>query len=337
MVVVRLESLDRVGTTYVQFSPPLHPRSAAAARPTGMSCSGGVRLAAAAARRVHSVAARGRASRRARPHVLPTGATALVQQLERAISDRDARLAAAERDLQARLADKDARLADKDAAERELQARLADKDARLADKDARLADKDARLADKDALMKAQLTWASSELATSKYNADVASGILNVRELFEACLADIWRACGPSIYVRVSTSQKLAQLLSASGIRCPGLLTYLHQAAADNGLPEEEVLQQARKLYEALSLRVHADVAEGTTRFFPAQVIDHMGGPATVALAAFVRFTGRDISLYGKDAASLPLRLRRPPLSCPCSATAEELQRAPLLGPPASGA
>jgi hypothetical protein len=256
-----------------------------------------------------------------------------VRHLERAIADRDARLAAAERELQAHVA----------AAERELLLRMADKDARLAAAErklqARMADKDALLAEKDAHMKTRILLAAFELAASKHEADVAKGILSERGLvglFEACVADIWRRCGPVPRgtARVPTTQKLAQVLSASASCCPGLIAYLQLAAADNGHPEEEVLRQARKLCETLSsARVHADSVEGTTRP-PAQVIANTDGPAAVALAALVRFTGRDIWLYSEDAASLPLRLRLrlPPWSCPCDATVEQLQRAPLVGP-----
>ena len=335
--------------------PVTVPQAHASQGPRASGCvrglAGTMRLVGAVARRVHSAAARGGRGWLAPSPLL----AATLQQLQRTIADKDARLgellarvASAERELHDRLAEKDARIADKErelqarvaAAERELQARVADKDARVAAAEHELQVRVAAaerervncLALMEARMKDQIAAASRELAYAKYETDVANGILNVRGLFEACLADIWRVRGPSARSgsRVSTTQKLAQVLSTNEPRlCPGLLAYLDVAAADNGESEEEVLQQARKMYDALSSRVHADSPERTTRM-PVKVIAHLGRPGVVALTAFVRFTGRDFALYGGDdgCTLLPLRLRPPPHALPCSATAEQLRSMP---------
>jgi len=231
------------------------------------------------------------------------------------LAEKDARLAAAERDMRERLSAKDALLS---AAERH-------KDALLSAKDALIAEKDARLSD---VRKSH----ARELASAKHAADLARGVLNVRGLFEACLADVWRAAGGRPEDRASVSEKLRQLVAAESGRCPGLVAYLKMAAADNGVPEPELLRQAGRLYEVLSERLHSDAASGAgTTSLPAELFERSGRATMVALAAFVRFTGRNLALYSSDGAAQRLRLRaiEPPAS-PCrDLTWEELLQLPL--------
>jgi len=223
------------------------------------------------------------------------------------LADKDARIASAEREMKERVA----------AAERELKERVATAERSAAAAESQLRE---RLAEKDAGMAAQCLASAQALARAKHETDVARGILNVRGLFEACLAEIWRAS--EIKGTVSTSKKLEALLAGGG--CPGLSAYLQLTAVDNGVPEEEVLRQAKSLYDKLSVRLHADAAEGTSRL-PIEVLERWGRPTMVALAAFVSFAGRDLSLYNEEGGDLQLRLRLVPSPIPCKATMEELK------------
>ena len=275
----------------------------------------------------------------------------------------------------ARLVEKDARLVEKNALLVEKDARLAEKDARLAEKDARLAaalaaaernlrerlvsaerelrgalaGKDALLAIKDELLAEVRASSSRDVAIAKHAADVAKGVLNVRGLFEACLADIAAAAcrgaasssSPSSSPLPSAPSALLRLLlgrssssAASGAPpsiCPGFVAYLRRAAADNGVPERDMLTQAGRLYDVLSERLHSDAASGagTTRL-PAEVFERSGRTTMVALAAVVRFSGRDIALYDATGDAQPLRLRLPPpAAAACAATFEALANEPF--------
>ena len=234
------------------------------------------------------------------------------------LADKDARIASAEREMKERVATAERELqARVAAAERELKERVATAERSAAAAESQLRE---RLAEKDAGMAAQCLASAQALARAKHETDVARGILNVRGLFEACLAEIWRAS--EIKGTVSTSKKLEALLAGGG--CPGLSAYLQLTAVDNGVPEEEVLRQAKSLYDKLSVRLHADAAEGTSRL-PIEVLERWGRPTMVALAAFVSFAGRDLSLYNEEGGDLQLRLRLVPSPIPCKATMEELK------------
>ena len=90
-----------------------------------------------------------------------------------------------------------------------------------------------------------------------------------------------------------------------------------------------MLTQAGRLYEVLSERLHSDAASGAgTTHLPVEMFEHSGRTTMVALAAFVRFTGRDIALYNATGAVASLRLRLP-LPAACTATAEALATAPF--------
>ena len=245
------------------------------------------------------------------------------------------------------LAEKDARLAAAlAAAEHNLRERLMAAERELRDA---LAGKDALLAIKDELLAEVRKSASRDVAIAKHAADVAKGVLNVRGLFEACLADIAAAAcrgaasssSPSSSPLPSAPSALLRLLlgrssssAASGAPpsiCPGFVEYLRRAAADNGVPERDMLTQAGRLYDALSERLHSDAATGagTTRL-PAEVFERSGRTTMVALAAVVRFSGRDIALYDATGDAQPLRLRLPPrAAAACAATFEALANAPF--------
>ena len=194
------------------------------------------------------------------------------------------------------------------------------------------------------------TSSSREVALAKHAADIAKGVLNARGLFEACLADIASAAssGSSSSFPSSPSAQLRRLLGGGGgggggggsssgsaapgaqpSPCPGLVAYLRRAAADNGVPEREMLTQAGRLYEVLSERLHSDAASGAgTTTLPVEMFERSGRATMVALAAFVRFTGRDIALYNANGSMASLRLRLPPPAA-CTATAEALATAPF--------
>ena len=254
-------------------------------------------------------------------------ATNLLLALKDALlAEKDARIAAAERELRERIA----------AAERELRERIAAAERELHGKDALLAE--------------VRTSSSREVALAKHAADIAKGVLNARGLFEACLADIASAAssGSSSSFPSSPSAQLRRLLGGGGgggggggsssgsaapgaqpSPCPGLVAYLRRAAADNGVPEREMLTQAGRLYEVLSERLHSDAASGAgTTHLPVEMFERPGRTTMVALAAFVRFTGRDIALYNATGAVASLRLRLPPPAA-CTATVEALATAPF--------
>ena len=202
------------------------------------------------------------------------------------------------------LAEKDVHLMEKDA---HLVAMLAEKDARLVEKDAHLVDmlaeKDARLVAKDALLleKAKLEAAyARELAVALHVADVARGIVGSRALFEACLVSLWQQAHAEVREQPpysSMGERARKLLRApsDGGRFPGLLSALTAAAEDNGVPAAEVIFQARRMYETLSSRVHAEELGGTAAL-PADAF--AGRPALIAFATIVRAAGRELSLYG---------------------------------------
>ena len=237
---------------------------------------------------------------------------------------------------------------------------LALKDALLAEKDARIAAAERELHGKDALLAEVRMSSSRDVALAKHAADIAKGVLNARGLFEACLADIASAASSGSFSSFpsSPSAQLRRLLggssssnssssggggggggsnSSSGSAapgaqpspCPGLVAYLRRAAADNGVPEREMLTQAGRLYEVLSERLHSDAASGAgTTTLPVEMFERSGRATMVALAAFVRFTGRDIALYNANGSMASLRLRLPPPAA-CTATAEALATAPF--------
>jgi hypothetical protein len=216
-------------------------------------------------------------------------------------------------------AEKDLRLA---ASERELRERVAAFERELAGKDERLED----------LRKAH----AAALAVAAHDVDVSRGLLNVRGLFEACVEDAWRAAAPRVNPEeryATVSDKLRLLLR--GDACPGLVAYLKVAAEDNGAPEGDLLRQAGRLYEVLSERLHSDAASsvGTTEL-PAAIFDRSGRNTMIALAAFARFTGRDLALYsfvGGGAQQQRLQLRRvgPLVPCHAELTREKLMLLPF--------
>jgi len=233
--------------------------------------------------------------------------TARIAAAERSIAAAERSVAAAERSVAA--AERSVA-----AAERELRERLAEKDAHLCDVRAH---------------------AAQLLAHAKHAADVAKGVLNVRGLFEACLAEIWRAAGPGPALsvdRTPVTARLRLLLSeGSGAgHCAGLVAYLRVAAEDNGVPEREILMQAGRLYEVLSERLHSDATSGAgTTSLPTAIFDRSGRTTMVALAAFVRFTGRSIALYDDMGGAQSLRMRQLDSPTQCGVTLEVLRKAPF--------
>jgi hypothetical protein len=193
-------------------------------------------------------------------------------------------------------------------------------DARLADmareKNERLGDAAARLAEvvraRDELLAVERVWHARELALAKHEADVARGIVNARGLFESALADIVRLFesrgrGP---VPPSVSARLAWLFLGT---CPEFVAYLKAAAADNSMDEKLVIQQARKLFDVLSERLHSGAlasADAPVRM-PSEVFERSGDPTKVAFAAFVAFAGRDLRLYNFAGGDVAVKLRAP--------------------------
>ena len=239
------------------------------------------------------------------------------------LSEKDARLAEKDSFFKSVTGEKDARLAEKDA-------RLAEKDARLAEKDVRLAEKDVRLAEKDAAFAKLEAAMSRDLASALHAADMARGVAGSRALFEACMMVLWQQAHAELREQppeASMTERVRKLLRApfDGGKFPGLPSALTVAAEDNGVPSMEVVSQARRMYEMLSARVHAEEVGGTAAL-PAELFAAAGRPALVAFAAIVRAAGRELSLYGLGRMQMPLRLRARVSS---TATVEQARAAPM--------
>jgi len=221
----------------------------------------------------------------------------------------------------ARLAEKDERLAEKDERLADAKARLAftvrDKDERLAEKDERLTDTvrtmDARLADAGALLFEVRKSAVRDLALAKHDADVARSVVDARGLFEACVAELASQLvnagrKPPGIAQSSVSARLALLFTD----CPEFVAYLNSVAADNSVPSDVLLRQAKKLYDVLSERLHATKAGGGPVDVSVALFERSGHPTLVAFAALVHFAGRDLRLYNFDRSSSSVKLGIPP-------------------------
>ena len=260
----------------------------------------------------HAVSAAAAAPRRAASTLSPARAP---RGLAALIAAADARAAAAEH-----------RLADKEAL-------LAAAGCRLADKDALVAAAECRLADKQALADATSKLHAVELAAAKHAADVANSRLNVRSILETSVYETWSTCGPrkpSPAASGCAGRLMALLEPGNG--CAGLIAYVRVAAADNGVPPEHALAEARKLYATFCSRMHADAPEGSEGLSSA-VFEGPGRTALVAYAALVHFSGRRLRLYmadgalGNARAELPLTMRT---LRSCSATEAEICASPEL-------
>jgi len=216
--------------------------------------------------------------------------------------------------LHALLVEKNARLAEKDE-------RLAEKDERLADAKARLAftgrEKDERLTDTvrtmDALLFEVRKSAVRDLALAKHDADVARSVVDARGLFEACVAELASQLvnagrKPPGIAQSSVSARLALLFTD----CPEFVAYLNSVAADNSVPSDVLLRQAKKLYDVLSERLHATKAGGGPVDVSVALFERSGHPTLVAFAALVHFAGRDLRLYNFDRSSSSVKLGIPP-------------------------
>jgi len=244
------------------------------------------------------------------PRLAAAALRALLDASDKSFALMDARLADMAREKNESFALMDARLADM---AREKNERLADM---AREKNERLGDAAARLAEvvraRDELLAVERVWHARELALAKHEADVARGIVNARGLFESALADIVRLFesrgrGP---VPPSVSARLAWLFLGT---CPEFVAYLKAAAADNSTDEKLVIQQARKLFDVLSERLHSGAlasADAPVRM-PSEVFERSGDPTKVAFAAFVAFAGRDLRLYDFAGCDVAVKLRAP--------------------------
>ena len=201
-------------------------------------------------------------------------------------------------------------------------ARLAEKDARLADavreKDARLADavreKDARLLEKDALLAEVRASALRSVSLAKHEADIARGVVNARGLLEACIADLMTSliAANRINHKSLASTSMSARLALLFEKCPELIAYLETSAANNSVPPDVLLRQAKKLYDVLSERVHAEAADGGILTLPVELFERSGRPTLIAFAALASFAGRDLGLYKFDGSESNVVLGAPP-------------------------
>jgi len=218
----------------------------------------------------------------------------------------------------------------------ELAASIArDKDALLASKDALRAsiarDKDALvaalLASKDELFVAAAKAHAIALANSMHETDVAKSRLNVRAILEVSIAEAFASWRSSHDDAKTTSDRLLKLLDAK-TGCAGYKAYVRVAAVDNGVPPDDAIKEARKLYSSFCSRAHADAPEGSAGI-SSVVFESAGRTALVAYAAAVHYTGRRLRLYAADdvGATLPLKMRT---LHDCDATEAAVRTSPLL-------
>ena len=134
-------------------------------------------------------------------------------------------------------------------------------------------------------------------------------------ILEASVYDTWSACGPRkpLPAAGGCAARLTALLEpANG--CAGLIAYVRVAAADNGVPPEHVLVEARKLCATFFSRMHADAPDGSASLLSA-VFERPSRAALVAYAALVLFSGRRLRLYTADGAFRKARAEgEPPLT-----------------------
>jgi hypothetical protein len=219
-----------------------------------------------------------------------------------------------------------------------MEATVRDKDALLASKDALLASKDAlvassarelaeRLVEKDALFVVAAKAHTIELAASMHATDVAKSRLSVRAILETSIADAFTAWRLPHDDAKTASDRLLKLLDAK-TGCAGYKAYLRVAAVDNGVPPDDAIKEARKLYVSFCSRAHADAPEGSAGI-SSVVFESAGRTALVAYAAAVHYTGRRLRLYAADdvGATLPLKMRT---LHDCDATEAAVRTSPLL-------
>ena len=194
------------------------------------------------------------------------------------------------------------------ASTRELAERLADKDVLVAASTRELAE---RLTEKNERFDDALKTHAAELAAAKHVADVATSRLSVRAILETSITEAftwWPE--PHDDARTPSDRLLKMLDPQKGYE--SLKAYVRVAATDNGVPPDDALKEARKLYTSLCSRAHADAPEGSEGI-SSVVFDSVGRTALVAYAAIVHYTGRRISLYadynGSPRAALPLKMR----------------------------
>ena len=203
--------------------------------------------------------------------------------------------------------------------ESRLREMLSSKDDRLRSMDDRL---HSMLSMKDKYVELVKHAFHKELSRALYENDVVWGRVSPKYLLEASVCMQWMNSPTTAYGRpidISLGRRLQLLLAEGGKEgvCPGLLCALRQAAKDNNVEEEEVVLQARRLYEVLSEHVHTEQPEG-----PSQ---HSGRPTLVAFATLVHFSGRDVSLYYLGGPPVTVKLRA--LRRDHSATAEKMEQA----------
>lgn len=176
-------------------------------------------------------------------------------------------------------------------------------------------------------------------AHATHKADVASGIVSVRAVFETSIEMLWimGGCGDHNAARkMNVTAMLQDVLNEKN--CPGLLHYLAVAAEDNKVMYKTVLDQAKKLYSTASTRLHSEGAAGTGESFatvPTDVFWGQGRVTLVAMAALISFTGRALTLYDVDykqnfaKSGARVLLRVPPLAG-CNATLDEVRAQPFI-------
>jgi hypothetical protein len=170
-----------------------------------------------------------------------------------------------------------------------------------------------------------------ELARKQHELDMARGTGGLRALLEGCTGAIWHKLYPSGGSRAapkgitSVSGRLKHMLGDGGAAapapgCPSLVAFARAAGALNHVPQEEVLRQARRLYETRCSPLHSEALGGTHRL-PAELFASSGRAALVACASLVGFSGRDLGLYTQQGEVLEVLL---PLERGLGATEQDM-------------
>lgn len=164
------------------------------------------------------------------------------------------------------------------------------------------------------------------LARALYALDTAKDVIGARELLVICVDELWQTAGVKESARYTgAGTKLKILLGGVGANgvpllpaCPPLVAYMSLVSKENNLPAASVLQHGADLYKTLSKDAHAplSVADGNPRL-SVGVLSDGDRPGLAALGAIVRFTGRNLELYGLDGPDAgALKLPDPATPCP---------------------
>lgn len=200
---------------------------------------------------------------------------------------------------------------------------VAGKDETIAGKDETIKKMEETIIAKTELMAASLTAHEAREFQLKRELDIVRGVGDARSLLEACIRDLYATFPSGKYTTVT---KMFERILNTTDGCSGLTAYLKVAATDNQEDSGNLLKDAGKLWSVYSSPAHSQGPNGCVTL-PTAMFATSGRATMIALAAILRFSGRNISLYndilGQGSVSSGILLRPVPLS-KCSATEAEI-------------